>query len=88
MSDYYNFLSSAHRCFIRKHLLICCLQCSMLDRIFFLQFLFQAEFPLPVQLQHERVSKGKAQPGWAALRLLQADLDVLLGEAVQGESWY
>lgn len=55
---------------------------------FFLQFLFQAEFPLPVQLQHECVVWGKAQPGWAALRLLKADLDVLLGEAIQGESWY
>lgn len=85
MCDYYNFPSLVHRYYICKHLLICCLWYSVLDRIF-LRCSRSLQNFLLLYSSHQCsrsacVCWGNSNPDWAALSLLgKTVLDVLLKE--------
>lgn len=93
MCDYYNFPFLVHRYYICKHLLICCLWYSALDRIFLCHSRSLQNFQLLYRAHQGIVCTcvcwGNPNPDWAALSLLgKIVLDVLLEEMIQKDSWH
>lgn len=93
MCDYYNFPSLVQRYYICKHLLICCLWYSVLDRIFLCHSRSLQNFLLLCSSHQCSMCTylcwGNPKPDWAALSLSgKIVLDALLEEMIQKDSWH